>query len=66
MGGIIIILSIVIPTFLFSKLSNIYVIIMLIVTIWMGIIGFLDDYLKIFKKNKDGLNRNLRFLDKFL
>ena len=55
MGGIIIILSIVIPTFLFSKLSNIYVIIMLIVTIWMGIICFLDDYLKISKKNKDGL-----------
>ena len=55
MGGIIIILSIVIPTFLFSKLSNIYVIIMLLVTIWMGIIGFLDDYLKIFKNNKDGL-----------
>ena len=55
MGGIIIILSIVIPTFLFSKLSNIYVIVMLIVTIWMGIIGFLDDYLKISKKNKDGL-----------
>ncbi len=55
MGGIIIILSIVIPTFLFSKLSNIYVIIMLLVTIWMGIIGFLDDYLKISKKNKDGL-----------
>jgi len=55
MGGIIIILSIVIPTFLFSKLSNIYVIIMLVVTIWMGIIGFLDDYLKISKNNKDGL-----------
>ena len=55
MGGIIIILSIVIPTFLFSKLSNIYVIIMLVVTIWMGLIGFLDDYLKISKKNKDGL-----------
>ena len=55
MGGIIIILSIVIPTFLFSKLSNIYVIIMLLVTIWMGIIGFLDDYLKISKNNKDGL-----------
>ena len=55
MGGIIIILSIVVPTFLFSKLSNIYVIIMLLVTIWMGIIGFLDDYLKISKNNKDGL-----------
>ena len=55
MGGIIIILSIVIPTFLFSKLSNIYVVIMLLVTIWMGIIGFLDDYLKISKNNKDGL-----------
>ena len=55
MGGIIIILSIVVPTFLFSKLNNIYVVIMLVVTIWMGIIGFLDDYLKISKKNKDGL-----------
>ena len=55
MGGIIIIMSIIIPTILFAKLDNIYVIIMLIVTIWMGLIGFIDDYLKISQKNKEGL-----------
>src|SRR6185312_4134967 len=55
MGGIIIILGILIPTLLFAKLSNIYVIMMLVTTIWLGAIGFLDDYIKIFKKNKEGL-----------
>ena len=60
MGGIIIILSILVPTILFTKLNNIYVIIMLIVTIWMGLIGFIDDYLKISKKNKDGLKPRLK------
>ena len=60
MGGIIIILSILIPTILFTKLNNIYVIIMLIVTVWMGLIGFIDDYLKISKKNKDGLKPRLK------
>src|ERR1700761_5348380 len=55
MGGIIIILGIVIPTLLFAKLGNIYVIMMLITTIWLGAIGFLDDYIKVFKKNKEGL-----------
>ncbi|MGE5418796.1 MAG: phospho-N-acetylmuramoyl-pentapeptide-transferase [Chloroflexota bacterium] len=55
MGGIIILASIIIPTLLFAKLDNVYVILMLITTIWLGIIGFVDDYIKIFKKNKEGL-----------
>ncbi|PWK77693.1 phospho-N-acetylmuramoyl-pentapeptide-transferase [Mucilaginibacter oryzae] len=55
MGGIIILLGILIPTLLFAKLENIYVILMLITTIWLGAIGFLDDYIKVFKKNKEGL-----------
>ncbi len=55
MGGIIIIASIVIPVLLFGRLDNVYVILMLITTLWLGIIGFLDDYIKVFRKNKDGL-----------
>lgn len=55
MGGLIIIASILIPTLLFSKLSNVYVILMLVSTVWLGVIGFLDDYIKVFKKNKEGL-----------
>jgi len=55
MGGIIILASIVIPTLLFARLDNIYVILMLITTIWLGFIGFLDDYIKVFRKNKEGL-----------
>jgi phospho-N-acetylmuramoyl-pentapeptide-transferase len=55
MGGIIILSAIFIPTVLFAKLDNIYVITMLIATIWLGVIGFLDDYIKVFKKNKEGL-----------
>lgn len=55
MGGLIIILGILIPTLLFAKLGNIYVIMMLITTVWLGAIGFLDDYIKVFKKNKEGL-----------
>ncbi len=55
MGGLIIILGILIPTLLFARLENIYVILMLITTVWMGAIGFLDDYIKVFKKNKEGL-----------
>jgi phospho-N-acetylmuramoyl-pentapeptide-transferase len=55
MGGIIILLGILIPTLLFAKLGNIYVILMLITTVWLGAIGFLDDYIKVFKKNKEGL-----------
>jgi phospho-N-acetylmuramoyl-pentapeptide-transferase len=55
MGGIIILASILIPTLLFARLDNIYVILMILTTIWLGSIGFLDDYIKIFKKNKEGL-----------
>src|SRR5476651_2290418 len=55
MGGIIIIMGIVIPTLLFAKLDNIYIIMMLVTTVWLGAIGFLDDYIKVFKKNKEGL-----------
>lgn len=55
MGGLIIIAGILIPTLLFAKLNNIYVIIMIITTLWMGAIGFLDDYIKVFRKNKEGL-----------
>lgn len=55
MGGIIIISAIVIPTLLVARLENIYIILMLITAIWMGLIGFLDDYLKKIKKNKEGL-----------
>src|SRR5690606_5694180 len=55
MGGLIIIAGILIPTLLFAKLENIYVIVLIVTTIWMGAIGFLDDYIKVFKKNKEGL-----------
>jgi phospho-N-acetylmuramoyl-pentapeptide-transferase len=55
MGGIIILASIIIPTLLFAKIGNVYIILMLITTIWLGLIGFLDDYIKIFRKNKEGL-----------
>ena len=54
-GGVIIIASIIIPVLLFAKLGNVYIILMLITTVWLGLIGFLDDYIKIFRKNKEGL-----------
>lgn len=56
MGGLIILSAIIIPTLLFAKLHNVYIILMLITTIWLGLIGFLDDYIKVFKKNKEGLH----------
>jgi len=55
MGGLIIIGAILIPTLLFAKLDNIYVLTMLLSTVWLGLIGFIDDYIKVFKKNKKGL-----------
>jgi phospho-N-acetylmuramoyl-pentapeptide-transferase len=55
MGGIMILLGILVPTLLLANLSNIYVILMIITTVWMGAVGFLDDYIKVFKKNKEGL-----------
>ncbi|MFN7792129.1 MAG: phospho-N-acetylmuramoyl-pentapeptide-transferase, partial [Cyclobacteriaceae bacterium] len=55
MGGIIIIAAILIPTLLMAKLDNVYIILLVATTIWLGLIGFLDDYIKVFKKNKEGL-----------
>lgn len=55
MGGLIIIAAILIPTLLFAKMDNVYVMLLVITTVWLGIIGFLDDYIKVFRKNKEGL-----------
>ncbi len=55
MGGVIILMAIVIPTLLFARLDNIYIQTLLLATVWLGIIGFVDDYIKVFKKNKKGL-----------
>ncbi len=55
MGGLIIIASILVPVLLFARLDNVYIILMIITTVWIGLIGFLDDYIKIFRKNKEGL-----------
>ncbi len=62
MGGIIIILSTLIPVFLFAKLGNIYIVLLIVTTIWMGIIGFIDDYIKVFKKNKEGLKGRFKII----
>lgn len=62
MGGIIIIFATLIPVLLLAKLNNIYIIILLITTIWMGFIGFLDDYIKVFKKDKKGLSGKFKVL----
>jgi phospho-N-acetylmuramoyl-pentapeptide-transferase len=55
MGGLIIIGAILVPTLLFAQLDNVYVILLLVSTVWLGLIGFLDDYIKVFKKDKEGL-----------
>lgn len=55
MGGIIIIVAVLIPVLLFGNLQNTYLLLMLFITIWLGIVGFVDDYIKVFKKNKEGL-----------
>jgi phospho-N-acetylmuramoyl-pentapeptide-transferase len=62
MGGIIILSAILIPTLLFAKLHNVYVITMIISTIWLGLIGFLDDYIKVFRKNKEGLKGRFKII----
>ena len=62
MGGVIIIASIVVPVLLFGKLDNVYVILMLITTVWLGLIGFLDDYIKVFQKNKEGLRGKFKII----
>ena len=62
MGGLIIILATVVPVLLFAKLDNIYIILLLITTFWMGTIGFIDDYIKKFKKDKEGLKGRFKIL----
>ena len=62
MGGIIIIISILVPTLLLARLDNIYIILMLITTIWLGSLGFLDDYIKVFKKDKEGLHGKFKII----
>ncbi|WP_417444579.1 phospho-N-acetylmuramoyl-pentapeptide-transferase [Joostella sp.] len=62
MGGIIIIMSTLIPVLLFAKLDNIYIILLIVTTLWMGAIGFIDDYIKIFKKDKEGLKGRFKIL----
>lgn len=62
MGGLIIIGAILIPTLLFAKLDNIYIILMVVSTIWLGTIGFIDDYIKVFKKDKEGLRASFKVL----
>ena len=62
MGGLIIIAAIIIPTLLFAKILNVYIVLMLISTVWLGGIGFLDDYIKVFKKNKEGLKGKFKVI----
>ncbi len=62
MGGVIIIAAIVIPTLLFARLDNVYVILLLVSTLWMGAIGFIDDYIKVFKKDKEGLRGKFKIM----
>ena len=62
MGGLIILSAILIPTLLFTKLENIYIIIMIVSTFWLGIIGFIDDYIKVFKRDKEGLAARFKIL----
>jgi phospho-N-acetylmuramoyl-pentapeptide-transferase len=60
MGGLIILLAILVPCLLLAKLNNVYIIVMVLTTVWMGVIGFIDDYIKIFKKNKQGLKAKFK------
>lgn len=62
MGGVIIILAILISTLLFGKLENIYIILMLVSTVWLGVLGFADDYIKVFKKDKEGLKGKFKIV----
>jgi phospho-N-acetylmuramoyl-pentapeptide-transferase len=62
MGGLMMIAAILIPTLLFANLNNVYIILLLITTVWLGLIGFLDDYIKVFRKNKDGLKGRFKIV----
>ncbi len=66
MGGIIIILSTLLPVFLLARLDNIYILLLIFSMLWMGMVGWLDDYIKIFKKNKDGLKGTFKVLGQFV
>jgi phospho-N-acetylmuramoyl-pentapeptide-transferase len=62
MGGLIILAAIIIPTLLFARVLNVYILLILLCTIWLGLIGFIDDYIKVFKKNKEGLAGRFKIL----
>ncbi len=66
MGGLIIIAAILIPTLMFARLWNVYVMMMLVTTVWLGLIGFLDDYIKVFKKDKEGLAGRYKIVGQLL
>lgn len=66
MGGIIIIVAVLVPTLLLGRLRNIYLILMVVTTVWLGLVGFADDYIKIFRKNKDGLAGKYKLLAQML
>jgi phospho-N-acetylmuramoyl-pentapeptide-transferase len=62
MGGLIIIGAILIPTLLFARITNVYILLIVLATIWLGVVGFIDDYIKVFKKNKEGLAGRFKVL----
>ena len=62
MGGFIILLSLLIPTILFSKITNVYIVLLITSAIWLGAVGFADDYIKVFKKNKEGLSGKFKVI----
>jgi phospho-N-acetylmuramoyl-pentapeptide-transferase len=66
MGGIIILMSILIPVLLFNKLNNIYIILMIVSTVWLGLLGFIDDYIKVVKKNKSGISARIKLIGQTL
>jgi len=66
MGGLIIIISTIIPVFLFANLRNIYIILLIVTLVWMGIIGFVDDYIKLYKKDKDGLRGKYKIIGQII
>ena len=66
MGGLIIIVSTIIPVLLFASLKNIYIILLIVTLVWMGIIGFVDDYIKLYKKDKDGLRGKYKIIGQII
>src|SRR5210317_1251139 len=66
MGGLIILTSIFVPALLFARLDNIYILLMLFTTVWLGILGFSDDYIKVFRKNKAGLSGKYKIAGQFV